>query len=57
MIKISKYNALRNFNYYLPQHCLYLRPEPHGFWYLGFWELLKALGSLIRRLAALGSTP
>jgi hypothetical protein len=43
--------------HYLPQHCLYFLPLPHGFWYLGFWELLGALGSLIRRLVALGSTP
>jgi len=29
-----------DFRVYLPQHCLNLRPLPHGFG--GFWEHLKA---------------
>jgi len=46
------YRALRD---YLPQHCLYFLPLPHGLLYCGFWELLGALGSLIRHSVALGS--
>jgi len=42
---------------YLPQHCLYLRPEPQGLLYWGFWQFLGALGSLIRHLATSQSTP
>jgi len=42
---------------YLPQHCLYFLPLPHGPLYPGFWELLGALGALIQHLVALGSTP
>lgn len=42
---------------YLPQHCLYFFPLPQGPLYSGFWDLLGALGSLIRHLVALGSTP
>lgn len=41
---------------YLPQHCLYFFPLPHGLWYWGFWQLLGALCSLFWRLIALGST-
>ena len=48
------YKALRA---YLPQHCLYFLPEPHGLLYWGFWEILGSLGSLIRHLVASGNTP
>ena len=55
--KPSQSLYLQGFEDYRPQQFLYFFPEPHGSLYSGFWELLGALGALIRLSVALGSTP